>query len=51
MTKEEAQAFEKELMDHVKSMTAKIGDEPVYQLTGEVIPPEMRESDDSSSKG
>lgn len=42
MTEEEARRFEKELFEKINAMTARIDDEPRYQLTGEIIPPEKR---------
>lgn len=51
MTKEEAQVFENGMMDRIANMTAHVDDDPVYQLTGEIIPLEERKSGDSSSKG
>ena len=41
MTKEEAKKFEKELMGKISKMTGKLTDPPCFQLTGELIPPEI----------
>lgn len=41
MTEEEAKRFEKELMVKISKMTGKLTDPPRFQLTGELIPPEI----------
>lgn len=45
MTDEELAAFEKKLGEAVSTMTGRIGDEPRYQITGEIIPPDQRDLD------
>jgi len=41
MTEKEAKAFEKQLINGIKELTATIHDEPRYQLTGELIPDDV----------
>lgn len=52
MTKEELEEFKNKL-DRIKDSfpPGLLQEEPRYQLTGEIIPPEKRKSEDSSSKG
>ena len=45
MTKEEAKKFEEALESIIDSMTGTIDDEPRYQLTGKIIPPELRRAE------
>lgn len=41
MTDEEAEAFKEKMREAVSTMTGTINDPPRYQLTGEIIPPEV----------
>lgn len=41
MTDEEAEAFKEKMREAVTTMTGTINDPPRYQLTGEIIPPEV----------
>ena len=49
MTEEEAKRFEKELLDKISKMTGKLTDPPRFQLTGELIPPELLRDDGQPS--